>query len=140
MVAAMKRRFDRIYSIEFAPELAVRAERKFAGDPHIKIFCGDSRKILPEVLAQLNAAALFWLDGGYFIWSGKESDQQRLSAELDMILSHCFPHIVLLDDARGLAGRGGIPSVSDIKAQVEGKFPNRHVRVEYDILRVTPRA
>jgi len=139
MVAAMKRRFDRIYSIEFAPELAERAQRKFATEPQIKIFCGDSRAILPEVLAQINAPALFWLDGGYFIWSGKESDQQRLSAELDMILTHRFPHIVLLDDARGLSGRNGIPSVSDIKTQVEGKFPSRRVWVEYDILRVTPR-
>ena len=56
-----------------------------------------------------------------------------------MILSHHFPHIVLLDDVRGLIGRNGIPSVSDIKMQLEGKFPNRQVRVEYDILRVTPR-
>jgi len=139
MVAAQKRRFERIYSIEFAPELAKRAERKFAGEQHIKIFCGNSREILPKVLAQLNAPALFWLDGGYFMWSGKESDQQRLSVELDMILSHLFPHIVLLDDARGLTGRKGVPSVGDIKAQVERKFPGRQVRVEYDILRVTPR-
>src|SRR5271169_1915651 len=63
MVAAQNRRFDRIYSIEFAPELAERARRKFAAEAHIKIFCGDSRVILPEVLAQLNAPALFWLDG-----------------------------------------------------------------------------
>jgi len=42
-------------------------------------------------------------------------------------------------DARGLTGRDGIPSVSDIKMHVEGKFPNRQVRVEYDILRVKPR-
>jgi hypothetical protein len=139
MVAAMKRRFDRIYSIEFAPELAERAQRKFAGEGHIKILPGDSRVIMPEVLAQLNARALFWLDGGYFMWSGKESDQQRLSAELEMILSHRFPHIVLLDDARGLTGRNGIPTVSHIKAFIEGKFSNRQVRVEHDILRVTPR-
>jgi hypothetical protein len=139
MVAAMKRRFDRIYSIEFAPELAERAQRKFAGEGHIKILCGDSRVVIPEILAQLNAPALFWLDGGYFMWSGKESDRQRLSAELEMILSHRFPHIVLLDDARGLTGRNGIPTVGDIKAFIEDKFSTRQVRVEHDILRVTPR-
>ena len=32
MVAAMKSRFDRIYSIEFVPALAERATRKFARD------------------------------------------------------------------------------------------------------------
>ena len=72
MVAAMKRRFDHIYSIEFVPELAERA-RKVRAEPHIKIFFGDSRKILPEVLAKFSAPALFWLDGGYFMWSGKKA-------------------------------------------------------------------
>jgi len=137
MVAAMKRHFDRIYSIEFVPELAERAQRKFAADSHIKIFCGDSRVVMPQVLALLAAPALFWLDAGYYGWIGKQGDQQRLSAELEMILSHPFQHIILLDDARGLTGRDGVPSVADVKSYVEGKFPGRQVRVEYDIMRVT---
>ena len=58
MVAAMKRRFDRIYSIEFVPELAERAQRKFARDQHIKIFCGDSRVVMPEVLGLLKGAGV----------------------------------------------------------------------------------
>jgi hypothetical protein len=139
MVAAMKRRFDRIYSIEFVPELAERAQRKFASEPHIEIFCGDSRVVMPQVLAKLSGPALFWLDAGYYGWGGKQGDQQRLSAELEMILSHPFPHIVLLDDARGLTGRDGVPSVNDVKAYVEGRFPRRHVTVEHDIMRVTLR-
>jgi hypothetical protein len=140
MVAAMKSRFERIYSIDLVPALAERATRKFARYPHIRIFCGDSRVEMPKVLALLNGPALFWLDAGYYGWVGKQGDQQRLSAELEMILSHPFPHVILLDDARGLTGRDGIPSVSDVKASIEAKFPNRQVEVEYDIMRVTPRA
>jgi hypothetical protein len=137
MVAAMKRRFERIYSIEFVPALAERATGKFARYPHIRIFRGDSRVELPKVLALLSEPALFWLDAGYYGWVGKQGDQQRLSAELEMILSHPFPHVILLDDARGLTGRDGIPSASDVKAYIEAKFPNRQVEVEYDIMRVT---
>lgn len=137
MVAAMKRRFARIYSIEFVPELAERAQRKFAGEQHIKIFRGDSRVVMPQVLGLMTAPALFWLDAGYYGWIGKQGDQQRLSAELEMILSHPYSHIILLDDARGLTGRDGVPSVADVKAYVEGRFPGRQVRVEYDIMRVT---
>jgi hypothetical protein len=139
MVAAMKRRFDRIYSIEFVPELAERAQKKFAHEPHIKIFCGDSRAVMPEVLALLREPSLFWLDAGYYGWVGKQGDQQRLSAELEMILSHHFSHIVLLDDARGLSGRHGIPSVRDVTAHIETKFPTRQVEVQYDIMRITLR-
>jgi len=139
MVAAMKDRFDRLYSIEFVPALAERATRKFARDEHVQIFCGDSRVVMPEVLALLRGPALFWLDAGYYGWVGKQGDQQRLSAELEMILSQPFAHIILLDDARGLTGRDGIPSVGDVKSYVESTFPNRSVEVEHDIMRITLR-
>lgn len=139
MVAAMKNRFDRIYSIEYVPALAERATRKFASDHHIRIFCGDSRVVLPEVLALLKGPALFWLDAGYYGWVGKQGDQQRLSAELVMILTHSYPHIILLDDARGLTGQNGIPSVGDVKSYVESNFPQRSVEVQYDIMRITLR-
>ena len=56
-----------------------------------------------------------------------------------MILSHPYPHIILLDDARGLTGRDGVPSVKDVTAHVEGKFPRRIVEVKHDIMRITPR-
>jgi hypothetical protein len=139
MVAAMKGRFDRVYSIEFVPELAERATGKFAGDAHVRIFCGDSRVVMPEVLALLTEPALFWLDAGYYGWVGKRTDDQRLSAELEMILSHPYAHIVLLDDARCLTGQNGIPTVSDVKSSIESKFPRRSVEVEFDIMRITLR-
>jgi hypothetical protein len=139
MVAAMKRHFDRVYSIEYVPALAERATRKFARDEHVRIFCGDSRVVMPEVLALLRGPALFWLDAGYYGWVGEQGDHQRLSAELEMILSHPYPHVILLDDARGLTGRAGIPSVGDVKAYVEAKFPQRSVEVKFDIMRITLR-
>jgi len=45
--------------------------------------------------------------------------------------------VILLDDARGLTGRDGLPSVSDVKSHIEAKFPTRQVEVLHDILRVT---
>lgn len=138
MVAAMRSRFDRIYSIEYVPELAERATRKFARDKHIRILCGDSRVVIPEVLTLLKSPALFWLDAGYYGWVGKRTDDQRLSAELEMILSHPYPHVILLDDARGLTGKDGIPSVEDVQTYVESRFPQRSIEVKYDIMRITP--
>ena len=93
---------------------------------------------MPEVLGLLNGPALFWLDAGYYGWVGKQGDQQRLSAELEMILSHPCAHIVLLDDAHGLTGVDGQLSVSDVERYVETRFPGRKVRVEHDIIRITP--
>lgn len=139
MVAAMKNRFDQIYSIEFVAALADRAKRKFAGNSHIRIFRGDSRVVMPDVLALLQGPALFWLDAGYYGWVGVRTNEQRLSAELEMILSHPYRHVILLDDARGLTGKDGIPSVEDVKAYVESTFLERSVEVKYDIMRITLR-
>ena len=139
MVAAMKNRFDRIYSIEFDPALAERAKRKFSRYSNIQIYCGDSRVVMPEVLALLKNPALFWLDAGYYGWVGMQTDKQRLSSEMEMILSHPYQHIVLLDDARCLTGQNGIPTVSEVESYIETKFPQRSVKVEFDVMRITLR-
>src|SRR5260370_10953119 len=99
MVAAMKSHFDRIYSIEYVPALAERATRKFARDKHVRIFCGDSRVVMPEVLALLTGPALFWLDAGYYGWVGQQGDPQRLSAGLEIVLEPPYSHIIPVYDA-----------------------------------------
>jgi hypothetical protein len=141
MVSAMRRSFDRIYSIEFDPRLARRASRKFESFPNIQILEGDSRQVLPELLKSLREPALFWLDAGYYGWAGQETDKQRLSAEFEAILRHPVKgHVILMDDARGLDGRNGALTVDQLKSRIESEFPDRKVEVNYDILRVISRA
>jgi len=96
---------------------------------------------LPELLKSLHQPALFWLDAGYYGWAGAQGDNQRLSTELQTILRHPVKgHIILMDDARGLNGQNGAPTVEEVKRRVESEFPDRVVDVQYDILRITPRA
>jgi hypothetical protein len=138
MVAAMKGYFDQIYSVEYDPQLAHRAISKFARDGHIKILEGDSQKVIPELLKSINQPALFWLDAGYYGWAGLQGNKQRLTTELEAILQHRLPgHVILMDDARGLNGQNGAPTVAELKQRIESEFPGRQVEVEYDILRIT---
>jgi hypothetical protein len=141
MVAAMKSRFDRIDSIEMDSGLASRATKEFSGSPHIHIHHGDSKAVVPELLASFTEPALFWLDAGYYGWSGLQGDQQRLGVELDAILRHPIQsHVILMDDARGLNGQNGSPTVAELTQRIESQFPGRKVEVAYDILRITPGA
>ncbi len=138
MVAAMKRDFDRIYSVEYDSHLARRAIAKFARYPNIKIFEGDSQQVIPELLKSISQPALFWLDAGYYGWAGLQGDKQRLTVELESILIHPTPgHIILMDDARGLNGQNGAPTIAELQQHIESGFPGRHVTVQYDILRIT---
>ncbi|HEY2498447.1 MAG TPA: hypothetical protein VGK24_15405 [Candidatus Angelobacter sp.] len=149
MVAAMKGRFAEIYSVEFDSALARRAAKKFSRWPHIHILEGDSQKVVPEILQSLHEPTLFWLDAGYYGWAGLQGDKQRLTTEFESILGHSIPdnfspghanqrHVILMDDARGLNGQNGAPTVEQIKQRIEAKFPGRHIEVKYDILRITP--
>jgi len=51
--------------VELSTELYERAKRKFSRYKHISIFKGDSSKVLPEILSQIEEPCLFWLDGHY---------------------------------------------------------------------------
>jgi hypothetical protein len=140
MVQAMRKRFDEIYSVEYDPQLAQRAAAKFQRWPHIHILEGDSQVKVPELLQTLRQPALFWLDAGYYGWAGLQGDKQRLTTELESILRHQVPdHVILMDDARGLNGQNGAPTVEELKKQIEAEFPGRSVEVKYDILRIEPR-
>jgi hypothetical protein len=140
MVAAMKNQFELIYSVEYDPELAGRAVQRFARHPNIQILQGDSRQLLPELLKMLTQPSLFWLDAGYYGWSGTQGDSGRLSMELEAILRHPVKgHIILIDDARGFNGQGGTLTVEELKRHLESEFPDRVVEVRYDLMRITPR-
>ena len=137
MVAAMKDVFSAIYSVECDHRLAQRAARKFARSSHIHILEGDSRQIIPQLLKGLPGAALFWLDAGYYGWAGLQGDQHRLTAELDAILRDPGKkHVILMDDARGLNGENGAPTIAELKQRIESEFAGRKVEVKYDILRI----
>jgi hypothetical protein len=139
MVAAMRNRFAAIYSVEFDSTLARRAAKKFSRRPHIHILEGDSQIKVPELLQSLKEPALFWLDAGYYGWAGLQGDKQRLTSELEAILKDSrYQHVILMDDARGLNGQNGSPTVPQLKQRIETEFPGRSVEVKYDILRIVP--
>jgi len=94
---------------------------------------------VPQLLKRLREPALFWLDAGYYGWAGLLGDKQRLTSELESILKDSrFRHVILMDDARGLNGQNGSPTVPQLKQRIEAEFPGRSVDVKFDILRITP--
>lgn len=138
MVAAMKDSVDAIHSVEFDPALAALAQQKFARWPHIHIYPGDSQKMIEDVVSQLTSPALFWLDAGYYGWAGAVGDRDRLVNELRAILRAPHTHVVLMDDAHGLSGRNGAPTLEQLQTVLAPELRGRHVEVRHNILRITP--
>jgi hypothetical protein len=140
MIAAAVDRFRKIYSIELDPELARRAQMRFRKYSQVEIIKGDSQLVVPELLQRLNERCLFWLDAGYCGWGGGIGNPNRLGSEFSAILSDKIPdHIILMDDADGINGEGGSPTLPELIALVESRYPNRRVGVACNIIRITPR-
>jgi len=140
MVASMRKHFDRIYSVELEPQLAAVSREKFAGDPGITILEGDSQTLIPKVVAELQAPAVFWLDAGYYGAHPAQGDLSRLLSELRAILSSSIPgHVVLMDDARCFIGAENKFTAAQLVSWIEKEFPDRRAEIARDIFRVTRR-
>lgn len=140
MVAALRKQFDRIYSIELDPELAGYSRQRFKNYPQVKILEGDSGALVPQVVAQLDRPAVFWLDAGYYGVDLTKGDLSRLLTELRAILSsRVREHVVLMDDARIFVGTDSKFTASQLVAWIEREYPDRKVEIARDIFRVTCR-
>jgi hypothetical protein len=94
--------FEEIYSIEMAPHLYEYCKKEFAHDPRVKIFLGDSAKILPLILTQIDAPATFWLDSHYSSDNtAKGLTNNPILEELESIKNHFIKnHTLMIDDAK----------------------------------------
>lgn len=137
MVHAVRRRFDRIVTIELSSHLHAAAAARFAREPHIAVLQGDSGVLLPRLLEDLREPALFWLDGHFM---GGESARGQIdtpiAAEMTAVLRHDVRgHVVLVDDARLFDGTDGYPTLSALRARVLQERPDTRIEVADDIVR-----
>jgi len=141
MIEATKNNFDRIFSIELAPALYERAQRRFAHLPHIALFQGDSSDVLPQILAQVDSPSLFWLDAHYSEGiTAKGNLDTPIMSELQQIFEHSLTeHVILIDDAREFIGQDGYPALQDLKNYILDQSPNHVVSVLDDVIRIHPR-
>jgi hypothetical protein len=140
MIAALKRDFDEIYSIELSPELHAAARLRFNKDKHIELICGDSGDELPRLVERLARESLFWLDAHY---SGgvtaRGIKDTPIMKEIACILRDAKAHVILVDDMRLFGTDPAYPTSEALIAKIE-ELAGERVRVEVrdDILRIAP--
>ena len=140
MIAAVRRRFRKIYSIELDPRLARSAQDRFKQDARVEVIEGDSQVEVPRLLKALHERCLWWLDAGYCGWVGQTGNPNRLGTELYAILKDDIrDHVILMDDADGVNGEGGSPTLEELISSIRANYPERQVEVERNIIRIIPR-
>jgi len=139
MVNAQAGNFERIISIELDEALARYAKQKFSGKSHIEILQGDSGDILIRMLPNLEAPAMFWLDGHYSAGiTAKGELNTPIIKELKAILNSNLPHIILIDDARCFVGKDDYPTLKEIENLIIESGKNIKMSVSNDIIFLIP--
>lgn len=140
MVAAMQKEFKKIISIELADQFYREVCERFKGVVNVELIHGDSAKKLPEVVARLDAPALFWLDGHYSGGDTARGDSDTpVHEELRAIFQPGAPqHIVLIDDARCFGPHPAYPTLEQVRTLVQAVRPGWQVEVKGDCIRIFP--
>jgi len=138
-VAFMRRHCPRVYSVEFQAHLAKAAQQRFAHDPAIRILQGDGSIWMPQIVAELQEPALFWLDGHFAAGTARDGEVACPTLqEISPVLSDTrYPHVLLVDDAREFKGDGGYPTLGALQQFIRSTKPDVAIEVKNDIVRVT---
>jgi hypothetical protein len=144
--AAFAGRFDRVITIEASPTLAAAACRRLAPFPNVDARHGDSRQVLPEVVAGLEEPALFWLDGHY-CGQGTHgvTGQCPVLEEIATIVAAAPAHVLLIDDARLFLEPPPLPlhavdwpAIDEICRAVAAGDRRRFITVHDDVIVAVP--
>jgi hypothetical protein len=99
---ALEAGFQKVISIELSEKYYNVCKERFKGDPRVFIHKGDSYKVLPVVISEINEKITFWLDGHHSCGDTALGDYWApLIQELDAIKNHKIKdHTILIDDMR----------------------------------------
>ena len=134
---AMSRIFDRCWTVEIDKTLYEQALRRFDGRMNIVALHGDSAVRITDILSDIDAPAVFWLDGHYSrANTGRGASDTAIVNELTRIFEHRIKeHVILIDDARDFLGVNGYPTIKALHRFVRRHSPYR-MRVCNDIIRL----
>jgi hypothetical protein len=138
MISAVANDFEQIYSIELSVELFENCRRKFSKEPHIRLFQGDSGKVLNTVLMGIDKPCLFWLDGHYSQFDTAKGELETpILSELSIIFAHplASKHVILIDDARCFIGENDYPTIPKIR-EIAQDAGFKKIYVSGDIIRI----
>jgi hypothetical protein len=132
-LATVRPYFDRLFSIELAPQLYAAAFARFHECAEINLICGDSARMLPWLLSTAPPArTLFWLDAHCSGGFTAGTNPTPLAAELEAILLSGWPAVVLVDDLQEWRGHDWL----QVAQGVLQKYPQWKQEIRFGILRI----
>lgn len=100
--------YENIHSIELSEKWYEYNVEQFKNNNNVKMYFGDSKKILPELLNSINEPITIYLDAHYSGGTTAFGDEETpLLLELEVLKNRKYDDIIIIDDCR-LLGKNGI--------------------------------
>jgi len=105
--------YENIHSIELADKWYQYNIEQFRNYSNVKIYFGDSKKILPELLDNINEPVTIYLDAHYSGGTTAFGEEEvPLLYELQILKNRNYNDIIIIDDCR-LLGKTGICGIGE---------------------------
>ena len=122
--------FDKMHSVEIIEAAYKKVVSKMNKYKHIKLYLGDSAKVIPEILKQIKEPTLFWLDAH----DGRNSTP--ILTELKYILPSKLKHVIVIDDLRYFGTESAYPTVDEVISVVRELSPSAEINFKFDSIRI----
>lgn len=100
--------YDTIHSIELSEKWYEHNVEQFKNNKNVKMYLGDSKTILHELLKNINEPVTIYLDAHYSGGTTAFGDEETpLLHELNILKNREYNDIIIIDDCR-LLGKSGI--------------------------------
>jgi hypothetical protein len=106
-------RYEQIHSIELSEPWYQHCCDRFKNNPNVHIHFGNSKTVLPELLATMPEPVTVYLDAHYSAGTTAYGDEDRygrsntpLLRELEILQQRAYDDIIIIDDTRLLGGFG----------------------------------
>lgn len=130
--------FERIWTIELSEELFQRAKINLSKYKNVTCLHGNSGQILSDVVRNLDAPTLFWLDG-HFSGGVTASGENPIIEELNVIKSSSINnHVIVIDDMSDFSLFEKNAPLSAVVYAIENINPNYKFYSDYDMLFALP--
>jgi hypothetical protein len=105
--------YENIHSIELAEKWYDYNKEQFKNNTNVKMYLGDSKKILPELLNNINEPVTIYLDAHFSGGTTAFGEEEvPLLLELECLKNRKYDDIIIIDDCR-LLGKTGICGAGD---------------------------
>ncbi len=137
--------FDNVYTIEIDPAISKATSEDPACPANIKFYVGNSKDVLPKLVAELKGPSVFWLDGHWCNVSEMGKDMECPLIDELKALKDFGDSVILIDDARAFLGplppphdNSQWPRIDEIFLLLKAQFPSNLVTIVDDVIYCVP--